>query len=98
MTKDRSKDPPRSAADLIAELQRDPAYVARNQQRVQQQILNVESYTRAAAPLLKDLAANGFPVRALRDLRENRGEYQAAIPLRHAAAEAGFFVTVEGLS
>jgi len=25
-------------------------------------------------------------------------EYQTAIPLRHAAAETGFFVTVEGLS
>lgn len=81
MKRDRSKDAPKSAADLMAELNADPEYVARIRQRERQQTENVDNYRRAAEPLLRELAASGFNVQSLGELRQMGAEYPAAIPI-----------------
>jgi len=79
VTQDRSKDPPKSAAELMAELQQDPEYLARMREQHRQRRESVESYAQAAAPLLKDLAAIGFHLDTVGDLRQSRTEYRSAV-------------------
>lgn len=81
MSRDRSKDAPKSAADLMRELQKDPEYVARTQQRERQQQENIASHRHAMEPLLKELAAKGFRVNSLVELRERGANYSAAVPV-----------------
>lgn len=81
MKRDRSKDAPKNAAELMAELNADPEYVARMRQRDRQQAENVDNYRRAAEPMLRELAASGFEVQSLGDLRYSGAEYPAAIPI-----------------
>ncbi len=81
MKRDRSKDAPKSAAELMAELNADPDYVARMRQRDRQQTENVEVYQRAAAPVLRELVAAGFNVQSLGELRQTGAEYPTAIPI-----------------
>jgi hypothetical protein len=80
MSRDRSRDPPKTAAELTAELQKDPEYRARMQRREQQQRENAESYNAAAEQVLKDLGAIGFRVNTVSELRHERRQYRAAIP------------------
>ncbi len=80
MKRDRSKDAPKSAAELMAELNADPDYVARMRQRDRQEAENVDSYRRAAEPILRELAASGFNVQSLGELRYSGAEYPAAVP------------------
>jgi hypothetical protein len=70
-----------SAAELMAELQKDPDFVARARRREQQSKQNVEVYTRAAAPILKELAARGFPVSSIGELRQRKLDYRPVIGL-----------------
>src|SRR5262245_10791435 len=79
VTRDRSKDPPKSAAELMAELQQDPEYIARMREQHRQRRASVESSAQAAAPLLRDLAAIGFHLDAVGDLRRSRTEYRSAV-------------------
>jgi len=65
----------------MAELQKDPQYVARMRQQEQQQRLNAENYLRAAEPVLKDLKAHGFQVHTIGELRHGRSKYRAAVPI-----------------
>lgn len=81
LKRDRSKDAPKSAAELMAELNADPDYVARMRQRDRQQTENVDNYRRAAEPILLELAASGFKVQSLGELRHSGTEYPAAIPI-----------------
>ncbi|WP_428267206.1 HEAT repeat domain-containing protein [Haliangium sp.] len=69
-----------TAAELMAELQQDPAFVAREEQREEERERNRASYRRAARGLLDELAAAGFEVEAVADLR-GRGRYPRAIPI-----------------
>lgn len=70
----------RRAAELMAELQKDPEYRARMQRREQQQRENTESYDKAAARVLKDLGAIGYRVNTVGELRHGRRNYRSAIP------------------
>ena len=81
MTRDRSKSPPKSAAELMAELQRDPEYVARMRQRDQQQRANIENYSRIAGPVLKELGARGYRVNTIGELIQGKTEYRSAVPI-----------------
>jgi hypothetical protein len=81
VSRDRSKDAPKSAADLMRELQKDPEYVARTQQRERQQQENITSHRHEMEPLLKELAAKGFRVNSLVELRESGANYSAAVPV-----------------
>ncbi len=81
MKRDRSKDASRSAAELMAELNADPDYVAGMRQRERQQTENVKNYRQDAEPVLQELAASGFKVQSLGELRQTGIEYPAAIPI-----------------
>ena len=81
MKRDRSKDAPKSAAELMAELNADPDYNARMRQRERQERENAENYRQAAEPILRDLAASGFKVQNLRELRQAGTEYPGAVPI-----------------
>lgn len=81
MKRDRSKDAPKSAAELIAELNADPDYVARMRQRAQQQAENVVNYRLAAEPILRELAAVGFKIHVIGELKRSGTRYKAAIPI-----------------
>jgi hypothetical protein len=65
----------------MAELQRDPEYIARMRQREQQQRVSIENYLRAAEPVLRELGAKGFPVSTIGELRQSKAEYRAAVPI-----------------
>lgn len=77
--RDRSGDAPKTAADLMAELQKDPEFQLRAQKREHEQRAATERYAVAAAPLLEELAAIGFRVKTVGQLRQNRANYKGAI-------------------
>lgn len=81
MKRDRTGDAPKSAAELMAELQQDPAFMAREQERKHAQGRNVAEYREAAADLLKELAAAGFVVESVGELRHKRVDYRKAVPM-----------------
>ena len=81
MSRDRSKDPPKSAAELMRELQKDPEYVARMRHRERQQQDDIAGHRRVMAPLLNELAATGFRVNSLVELREGGANYGTAVPI-----------------
>lgn len=79
--RDRSGDQPKSAAELMAELQRDPAFVARRTQQEDDRQRSIDRYRTAARGVLADLAAVGFDVEAVGDLRRLGREYAKAVPI-----------------
>jgi hypothetical protein len=79
--RDRSADRPKSAAELIAELQRDPQFVAREKKQEDDRRRNLERYRTAACDVLADLAAAGFKVEAIGDLRRLGTPYLEAVPV-----------------
>ena len=81
MSRDRSKDPPKSAAELMRELQRDPDYVARMQKREREHQEGVEAYSRAVEPLMQELAASGVQFESLGELRQSGTDYRSAVPI-----------------
>lgn len=81
MKRDRSKDAPKSAAELMAELNADPDYVARIRQRERQQTENLDNYRRAAEPVVRELVASGFKVQSVGELRQSGAEYPTAVPI-----------------
>lgn len=81
MTRDRSKNPPKSAAELMAELQKDPEVLARMRQQEQQQRANVENYLRIAEPVLKELGARGYRINTIGELVQGNTPYRSAVPI-----------------
>jgi hypothetical protein len=81
MSRDRSKDRPKTAAELMAELQKDPDYLARARFREQQQRANTEAYAKAAGPLLTELDQAGFRVGSIGELRQRETPYHAGVPI-----------------
>jgi hypothetical protein len=77
------------AADLMAELQRDPEWVARNAERQathDAKVANIAAETEAErVPLNADLSAVGYAVKSVWDLVNMKEAYPEAIPvlLRH---------------
>lgn len=72
---------PKSAAALMDALQRGPDFVAREQQREADAQRNLDAYRIAAAGLRADLAAVGFDVEAVRELRLLGRPYPEAVPV-----------------
>lgn len=71
---------PRSAAELAAELRCDPGFARRERQLADERRQAVERYGTAASGVLLDLAAAGFDVKTIGDLR-GLGRYSAAVPI-----------------
>ncbi len=65
----------------MSELNADPDYVARMRERERRQSENADSYQRAAAPVLQELASIGFRVQSIGDLRQSGAEYATAVPV-----------------
>lgn len=72
---------PRSAAEVLEELERDARYLDRRRERQVASRLKAEEYAKAAAPLMRDLARSGFKVDDLGELRRSGTNYREAIPL-----------------
>jgi len=70
-----------SAAELIAQLQRDPKYKAREHEKEHARQARIAVNKEAAVPIVKELVAAGFPVDAVADLHNKRLDYQTAIPI-----------------
>jgi HEAT repeat protein len=81
MTHDRTNDAPKSAVELMRELERDPEYRAKAQDREAQRVRNAENYHAAAQGLLDDLAAAGITVDTIADLRPRKRDYPRALPI-----------------
>jgi hypothetical protein len=80
MKRDRSKDAPKTAAELMAELRQDPEFVRGERARAEKQDADVKGYTEAATGILDELRRVGFSVSAVGELRSGR-RYKKAIPI-----------------
>lgn len=80
MSRDRSNDGPRTAAELMAELRQDPEFAQKESVRVEQAAANTRAYVEAAQGLLADLSAAGFAVSSAGELVRGR-RYEKAIPI-----------------
>jgi hypothetical protein len=73
---------PRTAGEIMAELEAKPEYAERQRQWAAQREQNRRRYMEAAAGLLADLAAAGFAVSTMADLRKRGvGDKRAVPPL-----------------
>jgi len=70
-----------SAAELMAKLQRDPKYQAREQEKEHARLARIAINKEAAAPIVQELVAAGFPVNTVADLHNRQLNYPAAIPI-----------------
>ncbi len=75
------KKPMKTAAELMAELNQKPEYVARQREVAERTRRNVEEYREAAAPLLAELAAAGFGVQSVSELHQKRFNYESVVPI-----------------
>ncbi len=80
-SRDRSGDRPKTAAELMAKLQSDPEFVARQKQEEDARERNRERYRTAARDVVADLADAGFEVEAIGDLRHLGTPYPQAVPV-----------------
>jgi hypothetical protein len=69
-----------TADELIAELEQKPDFVDRQRQQMAERAENARRYAEAASGLLVDLAAAGFHVETLADLRRRGVGTQQAVP------------------
>jgi HEAT repeats len=70
-----------SAAEMMAQLQRDPKYLAREREKEEARQARIAVNRQAAAPVVRELIAAGFPVNTVADLHNKRLDYPAAIPI-----------------
>jgi hypothetical protein len=70
-----------SAAELMAELDRDPGFVAGQVDDLVREEANRRRYREAAAPVLAELADAGFAVDTVGQLRRSGIRYTAAVPI-----------------
>jgi HEAT repeat protein len=64
----------------MRELQQDPDYVARTQQRERQRQEAVENHRRNVEPLIRELAGIGLRINSLDELRQSGKNYAKAVP------------------
>ncbi len=81
MTSGRSERRPRTAAELMAELEQDSGYQTFVEEVKQEKQLRQEDYQRAAEPVLAELAGAGFPVDTIGELRQRGVDYRRAVPI-----------------
>ena len=70
-----------SAAELAAQLQRDPEYQAREKEKERTRLARAAATHGDAARVIQELVAAGFPVNSLADLRREQSAYVRAIPI-----------------
>jgi HEAT repeat protein len=71
----------KTAAELMAELNQKPEFVARQRELAERTRRNVQEYGEAAAPLLAELAAAGFVVQSVSELHQKRINYESVVPI-----------------
>lgn len=81
MTRDRSKDRPKTAAELMAELAKDPGFAARAQERERARQAGAEAYAREAAPVLQALRKAGLQVTSIAELKTLGEAGRPAVPV-----------------
>jgi hypothetical protein len=74
-------DRPKTAADLIGELEADPAYIGKQEQRDREFSRREALQREAEAPLVKDLRSAGFDVDSAWDLVNTSKPYPEALPI-----------------
>lgn len=77
----RKKRAAQTAEELMAELQRDPAFLKLQEERRRKHQIQVENYKRALDPVLQRLADVGIKVDSLQTLQRGKRAYKAAIPV-----------------
>jgi len=70
-----------AAAELMEELRRDPAWVARDEAKERERQKRVEASLAEQKPMLNDLSSVGINVRSISDLVNTSQRYPAAIPV-----------------
>lgn len=82
MTSDnKRRSSSRSAAELMAELQKKPEYLQSESERAERRRESMESYRAAVVPVLDELATVGFPVQSVGELRRLGRPYRLAVPV-----------------
>jgi len=71
----------KTAAELVAELEADPEYVAQREQRDDELRRKEAEWRRAEAPLVEELRGAGFEVDSTWDLVNTSTPYPAALPI-----------------
>ena len=77
----RSRQGAKTAAELMAELQADPGYVAEQQRRDEELARKAAEWRAAEAPLVDELRAAGFEVESAWDLVNTSTPYPKALPI-----------------
>jgi HEAT repeat protein len=82
MSRDRSRDPPKTADELMSELERDPEYLARIAAKEKERLARVVKDREDAAPVLADLRNAGLEVDSFRALLTTKKlDFRKAIPV-----------------
>jgi hypothetical protein len=72
---------PRTAGEILDELEQDPVYVEAQRQEMARREENRRRYAEAAAGVLHDLEASGFSVATMADLRRRGVGDRRAMPI-----------------
>lgn len=70
-----------TAEELMAQLEGDPAWVARRDRKEAERLRVVEVNRRDAAPVVAELRVAGFEVESIADLHNRRMSYRDAVPI-----------------
>jgi hypothetical protein len=81
MKRDRTNDPPKTAGELLDELERDPEYLARKEGMQRERENNRRTYAEHGRPMHAELAAAGYEVDSVMQLVDLGVEYKGAIPI-----------------
>jgi hypothetical protein len=76
-----SKGKGKTAAELMAELTRDPEYVAQRRQRDDERRRKEEEYVHAEAPLVKELRQAGIEINSVWELVNSPNTHAQSLPL-----------------
>ncbi len=71
----------KTAAEAIAEFEKDPAFVDRRRQREEERRLAEEADARAEAPLVEELRKAGVPIASVWDLVNSINTYTQSLPI-----------------
>lgn len=79
--RERDRRGPATAAELVAELQTDPEWVAARDSKDRELAAQESEFRRAEAPLVEELRSVGFDVSSAWDLVNTADPYPAALPI-----------------
>jgi hypothetical protein len=70
-----------TAAELLAQLEKDPAFVARRNDQERRRQANAEALRAEESPLISELEAAGYEVGSVWDLANSESDYRDLVPL-----------------